>query len=62
MEIKREDIYSKEIDFRMATSYGRGVTMSCMRYTDWITPSTVRWTENRNMQEYLTYKRGQSEN
>ena len=54
MEIKREDIYSKEIDFRMATSYGAGrydekYEAGGLDYPiEW-----VRWTENRNMQEYL---------
>jgi predicted dehydrogenase/threonine dehydrogenase-like Zn-dependent dehydrogenase len=54
MEIKREDIYKKELDFRIATSYGPG------RYDDVYEKQGldypyeyVRWTENRNMQEYL---------
>lgn len=54
MEIKREDIYAKELDFIMATSYGPG------RYdrqyeennVDYPYPY-VRWTQGRNMQEYL---------
>lgn len=54
MHIKREDIYSKEIDFRMATSYGSGrydadYESKGMDYPiEW-----VRWTENRNMLAYL---------
>lgn len=54
MEIKREDIYAKEIDFLMSTSYGPG------RYDEEYEVNGkdypieyVRWTENRNMQEYL---------
>lgn len=54
MEIKREDIYAKELDFIISTSYGPG------RYDrnyeekglDYPYPY-VRWTENRNMEEYL---------
>ncbi len=54
MNIKREDIYSKEIDFRMATSYGAGrydadYESAGMDYPkEW-----VRWTENRNMLSYM---------
>ena len=54
MEIKREDIYSKELDFLVSTSYGPG------RYDDSYEKkgvdypyAYVRWTENRNMEEYL---------
>lgn len=54
MEIKREDIYVKEIDFKISTSYGPG------RYDDSYEIDGndypygyVRWTENRNMSEYL---------
>jgi predicted dehydrogenase/threonine dehydrogenase-like Zn-dependent dehydrogenase len=53
-KIKREDLYYKEIDFLISTSYGPG------RYDDSYEEkgidypySYVRWTENRNMQEYL---------
>ena len=54
IEIDRADIYQKELDFFISTSYGPG------RYDE--TYEThgldyplgyVRWTENRNMQEYL---------
>ena len=48
--------YAKEIDFLISTSYGPG------RYDDRYEKygldypiSYVRWTENRNMQEYLNY-------
>jgi len=54
MEIKREDLYPKELDFLISTSYGPG------RYDDKYERggmnypyAYVRWTENRNMQEYL---------
>ena len=54
MDIDRADIYAKELDFRISTSYGPG------RYDrayeeqglDYPLPY-VRWTENRNMQAYL---------
>ena len=53
-KIKREDLYYNEIDFLISTSYGPG------RYDDTYEEkgidypySYVRWTENRNMQEYL---------
>ena len=54
MQINREDMYSKELDFKISTSYGPG------RYDDNYERNGVdypyayvRWTENRNMQEYL---------
>ncbi|MCB9263173.1 MAG: bi-domain-containing oxidoreductase [Flavobacteriales bacterium] len=54
MEINRGDIYKKELDFLISTSYGPG------RYDDNYEQkgldypySYVRWTENRNMTEYL---------
>ncbi len=54
MEIKRADIYNKELDFLISTSYGPG------RYDDTYEKkgldypyAYVRWTENRNMTEYL---------
>ncbi|MFT5723129.1 MAG: putative dehydrogenase/threonine dehydrogenase-like Zn-dependent dehydrogenase [Bacteroidia bacterium] len=54
MEIKRGDIYQKELDFLISTSYGPG------RYDDNYEKKGldypygyVRWTENRNMSEYL---------
>lgn len=53
-EFKREDMYKKELDFVISTSYGPG------RYdTNYEEKSIdypyayVRWTENRNMEEYL---------
>ncbi len=54
MEIRREDLYPKELDFLISTSYGPG------RYDDQYEIkgidypyAYVRWSENRNMQEYL---------
>jgi predicted dehydrogenase/threonine dehydrogenase-like Zn-dependent dehydrogenase len=54
LNIDRNDMYAKELDFLVSTSYGPG------RYDpayeeegrDYPLPY-VRWTENRNMQEYL---------
>lgn len=52
--LKREDIYPKELDFFISTSYGPG------RYDEQYEErgleypiGYVRWTENRNMQEVL---------
>ena len=54
MRISRADIYPKELDFLISTSYGPG------RYDDNYEQkgldypyAYVRWTENRNMSEYL---------
>ncbi len=54
MNIRREDMYLKELDFQISTSYGPG------RYDDIYESkgldypyAYVRWTENRNMSEYL---------
>ena len=54
LNLNREDFYKKELDFLISTSYGPG------RYDpiyeeggqDYPLPY-VRWTENRNMEEYL---------
>ena len=54
LNLRREEMYLKELDLRMSTSYGPG------RYDptyeegglDYPYPY-VRWTENRNMQAYL---------
>lgn len=55
MDINRADIYKKELDFFISTSYGPG------RYDDRYEEdgldypvSYVRWTENRNMMAYLS--------
>ena len=54
MEINRKDIFQKEIDFMISTSYGPG------RYDESYETKGidypyhyVRWTENRNFSEYL---------
>lgn len=53
-EVKREDLYEKELDYLISTSYGPG------RYDEQYEKkgkdypyAYVRWTENRNMQEYI---------
>lgn len=54
LNLNREDIYKKELDFFISTSYGPG--RYDHRYEekgqDYPLPY-VRWTENRNMEEYL---------
>lgn len=54
MVINREDMYKKELDFLISTSYGPG------RYDEFYEKKAlcypyayVRWTETRNMEEYL---------
>ena len=54
MQVNRKDIYQKELDFFISTSYGPG------RYDEQYENQGVdypygyvRWTENRNMQAYL---------
>jgi len=54
MEIKREDLYPKELDFLISTSYGPGRYDDAYERRGLNYPyAYVRWTENRNMQEYL---------
>lgn len=54
MEIKREDIYNKELDFMISTSYGPGRYDRNYEEKGLDYPyAYVRWTENRNMEEYL---------
>lgn len=54
MEIEREDMYSKELDFLIATSYGPGRYDKAYEEKGLDYPyAYVRWTENRNMAEYL---------
>jgi len=55
-EYKRDDMYQKELDFIISTSYGPGRYDSsyeeeCIDYPY----AYVRWTENRNMEEYLKF-------
>lgn len=54
MEIKRGDMYAKELDFLMSTSYGPGRYDAVYEEKGIDYPyAYVRWTENRNMAEYL---------
>jgi predicted dehydrogenase/threonine dehydrogenase-like Zn-dependent dehydrogenase len=54
MEINRADIYTKELDFLMSTSYGPGRYDKTYEDKGIDYPyAYVRWTENRNMTEYL---------
>lgn len=53
-EIRREDIYEKEIDFLISCSYGPGRYDENYELKGNDYPyGYVRWTENRNMQAYL---------
>jgi predicted dehydrogenase len=53
-ELRREDIYNKEIDFFISTSYGPGRYDNQYENRGLDYPyAYVRWTENRNMSEYL---------
>lgn len=54
MEIDRNDIYPKELDFKISTSYGPGRYDNNYEEKGLDYPyAYVRWTENRNMIEYL---------
>lgn len=54
LDIKREDIYAKELDFFISTSYGPGRYDASYEEKGFEYPiGYVRWTENRNMAEYL---------
>lgn len=54
MDIRREDIYQKEIDFMISTSYGPGRYDPTYEEKGVDYPyAYVRWTENRNLKEYL---------
>jgi len=54
MEINRGDIYTKELDFLISTSYGPGRYDTNYEEKGLDYPfAYVRWTENRNMTEYL---------
>jgi len=54
MEMKREDMYQKELDFLISTSYGPGRYDNTYEEKGFDYPfAYVRWTENRNMTEYL---------
>ncbi|HEX2984222.1 MAG TPA: bi-domain-containing oxidoreductase, partial [Ignavibacteriales bacterium] len=54
MEINRGDIYAKELDFMISTSYGPGRYDRNYEEKGLDYPyAYIRWTENRNMEEYL---------
>lgn len=54
LNFSREDFYRKEIDFLISTSYGPGRYDSLYEEDGQDYPyAYVRWTENRNMREYL---------
>jgi predicted dehydrogenase/threonine dehydrogenase-like Zn-dependent dehydrogenase len=54
MNINRSDIYTKELDFFISTSYGPGRYDNNYEEKGLDYPAAyVRWTENRNMSEYL---------
>lgn len=54
LNLNREDFYEKEIDFLISTSYGPGRYDSKYEEVGLDYPiGYVRWTENRNMGEYL---------
>lgn len=54
LDLKRYDLYEKELDLRMSTSYGPGRYDSVYEEEGHDYPyGYVRWTEGRNMEEYL---------
>jgi predicted dehydrogenase/threonine dehydrogenase-like Zn-dependent dehydrogenase len=54
LELRRADLYQKELDILMSTSYGPGRYDSVYELEGRDYPiGYVRWTENRNMEEYL---------
>lgn len=54
LNIKREEFYKKELDLLISTSYGPGRYDEKYEQKGVDYPyAYVRWTENRNMQEYL---------
>ncbi|MBX2829853.1 MAG: bi-domain-containing oxidoreductase [Rhodospirillales bacterium] len=54
MDIDREDIYAKELDFLISTSYGPGRYDRLYEEKGMEYPLPyVRWTENRNMSAFL---------
>jgi len=53
-KINRNDLYTKELDFLISTSYGPGRYDETYEQKGVDYPyAYVRWTENRNMEEYL---------
>jgi len=54
LELKRHDMYEKELDLRMSTSYGPGRYDAVYEEEGRDYPyGYVRWTEGRNFEEYL---------
>jgi predicted dehydrogenase/threonine dehydrogenase-like Zn-dependent dehydrogenase len=54
LDLKRADLYQKELDVLMSTSYGPGRYDAVYEIEGRDYPiGYVRWTENRNMAEYL---------
>jgi predicted dehydrogenase/NADPH:quinone reductase-like Zn-dependent oxidoreductase len=54
LELRRSDLYEKELDVLMSTSYGPGRYDPVYELEGQDYPvGYVRWTENRNMDEYL---------
>ena len=54
LALRREDMYAKELDLRLSTSYGPGRYDKNYEEKGLEYPyAYVRWTENRNMAEYL---------
>ena len=54
LNIKREELYKKEIDLLISTSYGPGRYDEEYERKGFEYPySYIRWTENRNMEAYL---------
>jgi predicted dehydrogenase/threonine dehydrogenase-like Zn-dependent dehydrogenase len=54
LELKRSEMYAKELDFLISTSYGPGRYDPAYEEKGQDYPfGYVRWTENRNMAEYL---------
>jgi predicted dehydrogenase len=54
LNLQRTDMYEKELDFRISTSYGPGRYDPVYETEGADYPiAYVRWTENRNMGEYL---------
>ena len=61
ININRADIYKKELDFFISTSYGPGRYDRKYEEKEVDYPlGYVRWTENRNMEEYLRLVEGGS--
>jgi predicted dehydrogenase/threonine dehydrogenase-like Zn-dependent dehydrogenase len=55
LDLRRSDMYEKELDFLISTSYGPGRydTKYEIEGVDYPLPY-VRWTENRNLEEFLS--------